>query len=293
MAVTNLNKYLTIGAIEGFAALVAPLTAFSYVVKPGASALNDVIRVPFAQNTSASYAFTYANGYANDGNTITGQSVTMNSIQYQKITLSDSDLSLLNEDALIRVGRQAGFQLAADFVSASFASTISTTNYTNQCAFSSSAFTGSSTIVALDKQANDLKWPNGERSIIASTGLWQSMLNNNNINQAYAFGSSDPVQNAQLKNTFGFQPYKVTFTLPNNDTGYAVNPNAILVGNGYHSPTDQGSQYIAADQLVVEGTGLTIGFRQYYQPQFATSARVFDVLGGAGVGNGSALIRIK
>ena len=293
MAVTNLNKYLTMGAIEGFAALVAPLTSFSYVVKPGASALNDVVRVPFAQNTSGSSTFTYSAGYNADGNTVTGQTVTMNNLLFQRISLTDSDLSLLNEDALMRVGRQAGFQLAADFCSSSLASVVTAGNYTTTSSYTSTNFTSSNAVVGLDQLANNLKWPDGERTIIASSGLWANLLSNPNVQNAYAFGGTDVVQRAKLSEIFGFNPYKVSFALPNSDTGIAVNPNAILIANGYHSPTDQGSQYMAADQIVVEGTGLTIGFRQFYVPLLATSYRVFDVLGGAGVGNSNALIHIK
>ena len=119
------------------------------------------------------------------------------------------------------------------------------------------------------------------------------MLNNNNINQAYAFGGNSPVQQGIMSQVFGFSPYKVTFTLPNNDTGIAVNPNGVLIANGYHSPTDAGTQYMAADQVTDPHTGLTLGFRQYYAPGYATSYRIFDVLGGAGVGNSNGVIHIK
>lgn len=293
MAVLNLNKYLTIGAIEGFAALVAPMTAFSYVVKPGASSINDVVRVPFAQNTSGSSVFSYATGYTNDSNTVNGQPVTMNNCQYQRISLTDSDLALLNEDALIRVGRQAGLRLASDFLSASLASCVTLSNYATTSSYTSTNFTSSQALVALDQIANQNKWPDGERTIIAGTTLWASLLSNTAITNYYQFGDVDVPQKALLKDAFGFNPYKVSFTLPNNDTGFAVNPNSILIANGYHAPTDQGTQYIAAEQLVEENSGVTIGFRQFYLPQFGTSYRVFDVLGGAGVGNANALIHIN
>jgi len=293
MAVTNLNKYLTMGAIQGFTPLSAPIQAFSYVVKPGASSLNDVVRVPYAQNLSSSFAFNYSSGYSNDGNTISGQAVTMNNLLYQRIALSDSDLALLNEEALISIGAQCGRRLAADFVSASIASVVSTGNYATQAAYSSSAYSSSIGITNLDNVANTLAWPDGERALICGTTLWNSLLNNPSINQAYAFGSSDPVQFGKLKDFFGFSPYKVSFALPNIDTGFAVNPNGILVANGYHAPTDQGTQYMTADQIVIEGTGLTVGFRQFYVPLLATSYRVFDVLGGCAVGNANGVIHIK
>lgn len=281
------------GLIEGFVPLVAAASAFSTVVKPGASALNNVVRVPYAQNTSASAQFSYATGYANESNTINGQQVTMNNLQYQRISLSDSDLSLLNPEALAGIGYQAGARLGADFISASIASVVTSGNFPISASSPGTSFSSSVSWAGLDLAANNLQWPDGARSIIAGTTFWNAMLSNPNLVQYYQFGGSGPVQNAKVQEFFGFSPYKVSFGLPNSDTAFAVNPNGILLANGYHAPTDQGSQYISAEQIILPGTGITIGFRQFYVPLLGTSYRVFDVLGGSGVGNANGVIHIK
>ena len=296
--VSNLNQYLTMGAIEGFTSLIMPVTAFGYVVKPGQCAINDVVRVPFAQNTSASYDFTYGTGYASDGNTVTGKSVTLDGVKYQKITLTDSDLALLNPEAIMRIGRQAGQTLASDVISASLAAVVTEANFSRSGSVagglaSYGCFTGSAAITALQKAVNDLKWPIGERSLICSTALYQSLMGNTAINAAYAYGNSNPIQNGVVGSVFGFTPYLTSLTLPNSDYGFAVNPNAILFANAYHAPVDYGSQYTAVQQLSDTKTGLTIGFRQFYDPLKATNVRVFDCLFGQGVGNSTALYHIK
>ena len=294
MNVQNLNKYITEGLIEGFVPLIAPATAFSTVVKPGASSLNNVVRVPYAQNVSASAQFSYTTGYAAESNTINGQMVTMNNLQYQRISLSDSDLALLNPEALAGIGRQAGARLAADFISASIASVVTSGNFATTASAPGTSFSSSVSWAGLDYTANNLQWPSGEgqRSIIAGTTFWQAMLSNANIVQYFQFGNDSAVKSANVKEFFGFDPYKVSFALPNSDTAIAVNPNGILLANGYHAPTDQGSQYIAAEQITLPDTGITIGFRQFYVPLLGTSYRVFDVLGGSGVGNANAVIHI-
>jgi hypothetical protein len=291
--VDNLNKYLTIGAMEGFLELIAPITAFSYVVKPGASAVNDVVRVPYATNNSASLAFSYSTGYATEGNSIVGKSVTLSNLLYQKINLSDSDLSVLNPESITRIGRQAGARLASDVISASFAATITAANFPSSGSADAAQYSGSAAIAALDKAVNDLKWPEGERFIIAGTTLWQAFMQNSTIVNASIFGSTGPVQNGVLSNVLGFTPYKVTTTLPNLDKGFAVNPNAILFANGYHAPQDSGPAYTAVDQMVDEKSGITIGFRQYYDASKATNVRVFDCMFGTAVGNSNALYHIK
>lgn len=290
MSVQNLNKYITQGAIEGFASIVAPLQAFSYVVKPGVSSIGDVVRVPFANNTSASYDFAYSTGYATDGNLISGKPITMDGLKYQKISLTDSDLALLNPEALIRVGRQAGMRLAADVVSASLASVVTLANFAGSGSYGAASLSSSVGLASIDKAANDYNWPIGERSLILNSTAWQALMNNTTVLNASNFGSTGPVQQGQLQSVIGFKPYLVTFPILNS---IAVQPNAVLFANGYHAPQDAGSAYSAVDQIVDEKSNLTIGFRQYYDAAKATNMRVFDCLYGAAKGASDAVWNLK
>jgi hypothetical protein len=290
---TGLNRYLTEGAIEGFVATVAPLTALGYAVKIGPAGLNDVVRVPYAQNTSASYAFTYADGYANNGNTIVGKSVTLSNLMYQRITLTDSDLIVLNQEALTRIGHQAGARLAIDVISASLASVLTNANFPYSSSTTYDTFSGSLGLAALDKAANDAKWPSGERSLIADTSMWQNLMLNTTIFNASYFGTDLPVKAGRIEEVIGFFPYKVEFTLPNSCHGIATNPNGILFANGYHAPQDYDGQYTAVDQMTDTVSGLTIGFRQFYDPLRASNVRVFDCLTGVGLGDPTGVLQIK
>lgn len=292
---TNLNQYLTLGAIEGFVQTVAPLTALGYAVKVGPAGLNDVVRVPYAQNVSASYAFDYVNGYVNNGNTIVGKSVTLSNLMYQRITLTDSDLIVLNPEALTRIGHQAGMRLALDVISASLATILTDANFPNSGSNSSVAtFTSSVGLAGLDKLANDAKWPSGERSLICDSTLWQNLMINTTIFNASYFGTDLPVKQGRIEEIIGFFPYKVGFTLPNSVHGIATNPNGILFANGYHAPQDYDGMYTAVDQMTdAGGSGLTIGFRQYYDAQRASNVRVFDCLTGVGLGDSAGVIQIK
>ena len=294
--VVNLNQYLTQGAIEGFLDLIAPITAFSYVVKPGAVALNDNVRVPFAQNTSASNAFAYSTGYATEGNAIVGKTVTLNNLLYQMIKLSDSDLMLLNPESLVRIGHQAGARLAIDVISSSFAATLTTATYTNSGSapgYLAASLSSSAGLAALDKAANDAKFPDGERTLICNTTAWAALMSNAQVVNFQNFGSTDPVQQGKLRSVLGFTPYKTTLTIPGSKNGFIVNPNALLFGNGYHTPQDYGAQYNSVQQMTDAKSGLTIGFRQYYDPVKATNVRVFDCLFGSAVGDSTALIWVS
>lgn len=293
MAVSSLSKYLTQGAIEGFAIACAPLSAFSYVVKPGPASVNDVVRVPYSAVSAGSSVFSYSTGYATDNATIVGKPVTLNQHLYGRVGLTDSDLGQLNEQALVGVGRTIGARLGVDFVSASFAATLTEANYGNSGSYNAAAYSSSAALVALDKAANDYSWPEQQRSLLANTTLWSHLLNNSMINNAANFGTGTPIQQGKMNTVIGFTPYKVGFSLPNSANGIAVSPNAICLANAYHAPQDSGTAYIEASQVVDEQTGLTLGYREYYDPKLATKVRAFDVLGGAAVGNANALYWVK
>jgi hypothetical protein len=293
MSVQNLNKYLTQGAIEGFITFAAPLQAFSYVVKPGVSAVNDVIRVPYATNTSASATFTYANGYTTDSNLIVGKPVTMDQLLYQKISLTDSDLSLLNPEALIAIGRQAGTRLAVDVVSASLANVITVANFGNSGSYGAPSLSHSLGLGDIDLRANTYNWPVGQRSLLLTPTAQNYLLQNSSINTAANFGSDDPIRGASIKSVVGFTPYLCNFALPLADQAIALNANGVLVGIGYHAPQDSGQAYVDVRQLQDTQTNLSIGFRQYYDAAKATNIRVFDCLFGSGKGADNAVWHLK
>lgn len=290
MSVQGLNTYLTQGAIEGFSQIMAPASAFSYVVKPGVASIGDVVRVPFANNTSASLDFAYATGYATDGNLISGKAITLDGLKYQKISLTDSDLALLNTEALIRIGRQAGRRLAADVMSASIASVVTTANFGNSGSLGAASLTASIGLATIDEKANVYNWPTGERSLIANVTAWSALMQNTVVTNASSFGSAGPIQQGQLSNVLGFKPYLVTFPIANS---FTCNPNAVLFANGYHAPQDAGTAYTAVQQIVDEVSNLTIGFRQYYDPAKATNMRVFDCLYGSAKGANDAVWHLK
>ena len=293
MAVSGLNQYITEGAIEGFVTTLAPLTAFGYAVKVGVSGLNDVVRVPFVQNTSASYAFDYTNGYANNGNNVVAKSITLDNLMYQRITLTDTDLMALNQEALTRIGHQAGMRLANDVISASLATVLTVANFPQSSSVSAD-FSSSAGLAAIDKKANDLKWPRGERSLIADSTLWQQLMLNTTIFNASYFGTDLPVKAGRIEEVIGFYPYMVGLTLPLSAHGIATNPNGILFANGYHQPQDYDGAYTAVDQMTdAGGTGLTLGFRQWYDPLRASNVRVLDCLTGVGVGDPNGIFLIK
>ena len=293
--ISNMDKVFMDGAIEAFTDMVAPLTAFSYAANSVGASLNDKVKVAFVSNASGSSTFAYSTGYTGASNGVLGVDVTLDTLLYQPIGLTDADLAKMSPEVVTRLGKQAGARLAADVVSASFASVITAANYpaSSSVPYTSTSYTSSLALADLDKQANVLKWTDGERYLIAGTTLWSNLMNNTSVINAANYGSAEAIKNGTLPSVMGFIPYKTTVSLPNSDTGFAVNPNAILFANAYHQPGADAGSFVTSAQSTDEKTGLTIGLRSWYDPSKATTVRVLDCLFGVAKGNPNALIHIK
>ena len=80
MAVFNLAQYFTQDGIDSFQDLLGPITQYARSVNVDGASLNDVVRVPLYNVSTASVAFTYANGYSGDNSTVSGKSVTLSNL---------------------------------------------------------------------------------------------------------------------------------------------------------------------------------------------------------------------
>lgn len=291
---SGMNSYFLAGAIQGYSDAVAPLRAFSYAVNQQGAVLGDIVRVPYCNCGTASNAFTYAAGYSVVGSgNVTAKSITLDTLLYQPINLTDADMALMSPEVVTRLGNSAGMQLAADFVSASFAAVITDGNFplasnSGSNAFLQAAFTSSLGAWAeADSLANTAKWPQANRSMIASNTLWNSIIQNTVLGTAYSYGGTELVRNGTLPAVMGFTPYRTSVTLPQSIKGFLCNPDALLVGMAYHRPTDT-TGIVEAAQATDE-FGITIGYRSWYDPAYARTRKVIEVLGGFAVGNPNGL----
>lgn len=293
MAVFNLAQYFTQDGVESFQDLLAPISAFARGINVAGAAKDDVLRVPLFNCATGSAAFSYSTGYTGTNTTALGKSVTLSNLIYQPIQLTDADVAQLAGDpsAAKRMINQAVRKLASDVISASFASVVTQANFPSSGSYTSAQYSASTAPLAnLDKFANDNKWT--DRQIVAGTTLWNSLMQNSAVTAASNFGSAEVVQKGSLSQVYGFTPYKVTVALPNGDTGFIVNSNAIAIGFAYHKPAD-GHNYQIAQPIVDGLTGIPMGYRQWYDQSKATTNIILDVLHGALAIDSTALYHIK
>ena len=292
MATSNIINYFLQGAIEGFQDIMeAPLGAISYAVNQDGAGLNDIIRVPFAAVSTASAAFTYAGGYSGNNGSIVGKAITLGSVLYQPIQLTDSELVQNSPEVLTRLGNQAGVRLANDVLSASFAATITNANFPTSASATNGQLTASAGLVTLMGQCDTANWTE-DRVLLLSSTAYQNLVSNAGLNQAYAFGGAEVVRDGKVPQVFGFTPYKTTIALPNACKGFVMNPNGLLLGMAYHQPGAEAGSLVTAQKLT-SPKGLVLGYRSWYDASKATTVKVIDCMFGSTVGDSTALFQMK
>lgn len=292
--VSNLTLYFLEGAMESFTNLVVPVTAMSYNVQPTGAGLNDIVRVPFVLNTSASSDFAYSTGYANTGNAVTGKNVTLDGLKYQLFNSTDSEILRMSPEVIRRLGRQAGSRLGSDVLN-NVMGAVTSSAFPNSSSYVSNEYSSSAAWTALVTIADNLKWPE-ERAVVVEPTTYGYMLSNASLVN-YAYGSPVVVQDGKIPKYFGFNPYRVTNYTAKVDAygtsvGFALHPNGILVGMAYHSPQDE-LPYTEKQMIKDEKSGLVLGWRVFPDMAKATVYRAVDCLFGKATGDPNGVVIIR
>jgi hypothetical protein len=279
--------------MSGYVDFCAPLNAFCVPVEQPGAAQNDHVRVPLATAGTASVAWNQSNGYTGDNSAINLVDCTLSNWLYQPFIITDSQFNQLTPQALENQGRLLGQRLAADTISASFAAVITAGNFPSSASYTSTGFTSSLALADIANKANVAKWSPNERYLIAGPTLVQSLMNNSTLNSALNFGNGNFIQNGELSKVVGFNTYQTSLTLPNSDTGFIVNPNAMAIASTYLAPQVESSAIMDAEKLTDKATGLTIGYVKFYDPYKRQVVRVIESLSGVAAGNSTGLYHIK
>lgn len=291
-SVTGLVNYFIKGAVEGFSRKIAPVTAFAYAVEENAAGLNDVVRVPFVANASGSSTFVEGTGFtATSANGVTGKAVTLDTLMYQPIWLTDGDLLRLNAESIQKLGSVAGGRLASDFLSASLAATVTVGNFPNSSSYSSGQFTASVAALTLMKTCDDLHWPDDGRALVIPTDVYFNLLSNTAISSAEQYGNASAIQRGELPQIFGMTPYKTTTSIPGK--GFVAHPSALAFAFAPFKPADEGENVVESIVAKDEKSGMVLTLRSWYDPTLACVKRTLCVLGGAVAVNSNAMVRIS
>lgn len=289
---TNLqNTLISQVALEAFTAALTPLRAFSTNCSPKPGERGDKIKVLWTQAASAAAAF--AGTYTMQDSTAEGLDVTIDQHYFVSWNLTDKELVDRPQLELERFGRQKGFQLAKVVLQNIWAQ-VTLANY------GAAAFTGLSStfdaddVVDLGVTCDNADWPDNDRGLILSPSYHGALRKDDAIQGADKYGSADSIRSGRIPSIDSFDAlYKSSLVPANGENlvGFAVLPDSMLVAMRYLAP-QPGHDYFDAHPLTDSESGMTLGYRQWYDNATGTMKIVLEALWGKRVGNTAALKRM-
>lgn len=276
--------------LKGFVDYLAPLRIFSLDASPSPVEKGQAVVVPFIISGSTPASWAESTGYAVQTNTRTGKTCTMSSHYFVFSGLTDIEAANSSITSLEQVAYNQGASLAST-VFTSIATNFTSSNFSSTTNIVSSSLMTVDKLIDIRKTVADLKWPEGNRNVILNSNAFRYLLKDDDLKYIYR-GEANTVQTAQIKNVFGWSGVWENNLLPSTDAalelvGVAVNPDALIVANRYLKPQDN-NILIEAYPVSDPASGLTLGYRRWYDAQYGRMVSVYECVWGATVGNSAA-----
>ena len=289
---TNLNiPRIADAALQAFVKSMTPIGRFS--TSFSADPVNDrqrgnVVLVPLIGTLTA----TTFSAYNVCGGTQTVITVTVN--KHKHVPVGQKDLDALNNSnsSLDQFGAQMGAALAQLVIEDIF-TLLTTANYTSATAVASTALDVPQLRTArlLLNQANA---PKTGRVCILDCVPYDALLAVTNFVQAQMFKDQSVLQEGSIMRALGMDFYEQnsSFGSTNSVMGFVAHPQAIAVAMRYLNP-QRPDRYDDARALSDPNTGLTLGFRDHYDPNVGERYMNLECNYGysVGISNGARLLK--
>lgn len=279
--------------LQTFRADLQPFNTFTRDFSPTAAQRGDRVKVPFvpAQDAAADFG---TSGYIMQDADASGKDILLNKHKFVSFKLSDVELAERSQVSAEMFFQQKAHQLAKAVIQ----DVLGLVTLAN---FGSAAFTGAASafdgdsVVEIKDALDDLDVPTEMRSLVLSPAYFNALLNDaSGIREAYAYGSSDAIRDGRIPNLLGFNMY-ASNVVPDNSqnlTGFAAYPDAIGIAMRYLEP-QPGHDYAEAQAITdPQGSGLTIGYRKWYDRDMGEMRHVYEAFYGSLLMNGSSLVRV-
>lgn len=296
---TNLtHTVLADMALEAFTAALSPLNVFANDFSADAVQRGDKVKVFYTGAADA--AQTFAGTYTIQDADASGLDITIDKHEFVSWGLTDKELSTQPQLNLERFARQKGFQLAKK-VFQDILSVVTASNYGNTeisagvgtKLTSTAANFDADDVVDLRTACSNSDWPEMERALILTPSYTGNLLKDASIQDASAFGSSSPIREAAIGRLAGFDVLESSLIPGNSEnlTGIVAHPDAILCAMRYLQPQSSATMEDAGP-ATDPATGMTIGFRKWYDNDTGTMKSVLEAVYGYRTGNTAAIKRI-
>jgi hypothetical protein len=275
--------------LDAFVGAFAPMQAFTTDFDPAPASKSDTIQVPYVPAASA--AADFAGTYTRQDSTLNKRTITLNKHKFVTWFLSDVSMAKSPAATLERFGMQKGFQLAKA-VFQDILSAVTSTNYGSAAHTGVAANFDYADVVDIKDACDTADMPEVPRSLILGSSYYNALLKDSVIKDAAALGATAN-QTGSLPNLSGFMTYRSSL-IPGNSqnlVGFAAYPSALITAMRYLQPAGR-SQDGVYRPVADEKTGITLGYREFYDNDTGNVVAVLECFYGYALGEANSLKRI-
>jgi hypothetical protein len=292
-ALTTLtNTVLAQMAVDAATEVLAPLFAFTRDFSPEAAQRGDKVKVLYVPTQDA--AIDFAGTYVMQDADATGKDVSLDKHKFVSWGLSDQELANRPQLSLEAFARQKGHQLAKAVLQ-DVLSLVTIGNYGANVFNDAASNFDSDDVADIRKACVDDGMPDFERYLILTPAYVAALLKDDSIKGNDAFGGSDPIRRGIIGTLMGFNIVETPVVPGNGEDliGMAAFPTGIFVANRYLVPGAGSERIIEATPVVNAATGLTFGYRQWYDANAGTAKSVLECVYGYQVGDPAMVKRME
>lgn len=267
--------------LEAFVAELTALRAFSTDFTPEFAKRGKTVNVPVIGAANASYDF--AGSYsANADSDVQGIPVVLDRHKVQSLHLTDKEVSESSWVSMERLAISKARQLAQDVLTDIW-SLVTIANY-GAASIPGLAATdfNSDSVLGIRQACAAAKMPANDRALILDSSYYSNLLGDAKISNSYLNQMAKPsLMEARIPRVYGFDIYETTIMPDNaeNLVGFAAHPRGIAVAMRYLQPIDS-SAYLDAGPVTDQATGITLGYRKYYDTDSGKMIAAFECVYG-------------
>jgi hypothetical protein len=287
---SNINfsdKIFVQEALQSFTKKLAPVFGvFANSYSGQTARKGDAIAVPRVDPLTAS-TFSYDNnsGFPYETSAGTINAITVNLNEHQIVGVDLTDIQFVNSSAasMSNFARQQGKALATRVMNKLFAlMTVDTFG----AAVTSATIGGLGRIQlsAARKAMVNRGVPTENLSLVTLPDLFETLLNDSNLSQAFQYGGSEVIREANIPRLLGMNVFETTVApigASASLVGFLAHPDAMAVAVRQLTPQDNGASYLAVETAIDDETGLGFTYRRHFNPGRGKHFASLECLWGA------------
>ena len=267
--------------LEAFVAALTPLRAFSTDFRSEFTQRGKTVNVPVIGAANASYDFngSYSENADSD---VQGIPVVLDRHKVQSLHLTDKEVSESSWVSLERLATSKARQLAQDVLTDIWSlGTAATYGSPAVPAVDAEDF-DSATVLAVRQACATANMPVTDRALILDSAYYSNLLGDAKISHSYLMQMAQPsLMEARIPRIYGFDVYETTILPQNaeNLVGFAAHPRGLAVAMRYLQPI-AAEAYLEAGPVSDAATGITLGYRKYYDTDSGKLIAAFECVYG-------------